>query len=167
MYELKRLSAGGIEAALKKAERYRLLGEAWDAESICRDVLEADPSNEAALVALLLCMTDQYQTLDSADPAPARALLPRLPGDYARSYYGGIICERWAKRVLKRDVPGTGPVAYEWLRQAMEHFERAVQLKPPGDDSALLRWNTCARLIMSDNRIRPAPAEAPEPIQSE
>jgi hypothetical protein len=166
-HELKRLSKDGIEAALRKAERYRLLNEAWEAESICRDVLEADPGNQQALTALLLCLTDQYESLEGADPSAARALLPKLATDYARAYYEGIICERWAKRILKRDVPGTGSMVYDWLHQAMDHFERAEKLKPSGDDSALLRWNTCARLIESDRRIRPAPAEEREPIQSE
>jgi len=167
MFELKNLSKDGVEAALKKAERYRLLNEAWEAESICRDVLEVDPANQQALVALLLCITDQYDTLESANPSAARAILPRLATEYAKAYYGGIICERWAKRVLRRAAPGTGPAVYDWLRQAMDHFERAEQLHTAGDDSALLRWNTCARLITSNDRIRPARPEEATPIQSE
>ena len=49
----------------------------------------------------------------------------------------------------------------------MEHFERAEKLRPAGDDKPLLRWNTCARLIMKHERIRPAPAEQPASVQGE
>ena len=167
MFELRRLSKDGIEAALKKAERYRLLNEAWEAECICRDVLEIEPTNQQALVDLLLCLTDQYDSQESADPSVAQALLPRLATDYSQAYYAGIICERWAKRVLRRNVPGTRPLVYDWLRRAMDHFERAEAMHRPHDDSALLRWNTCARLIMSNDQIRPARREDAAPIQSE
>ena len=30
----------------------------------------------------------------------------------------------------------------------MEFFEKAESIRPPGNDDAILRWNTCARLIM-------------------
>jgi hypothetical protein len=33
----------------------------------------------------------------------------------------------------------------------MKHFEKAEALRPPGNDDAILRWNTCARLIMRHN----------------
>jgi hypothetical protein len=29
----------------------------------------------------------------------------------------------------------------------MQQYEEAERLRPSGDDSALLRWNTCARLV--------------------
>ena len=45
MFQLKSLSMEGITAALDKAERYRLLNEPREAESICLDVLEIDPEN--------------------------------------------------------------------------------------------------------------------------
>jgi hypothetical protein len=50
MYELKPLSREAIPAALEKAYRYRLLNEPLEAESICRDILEADPENQEATV---------------------------------------------------------------------------------------------------------------------
>ena len=52
MFELKRLSPSAVPQALAKAERYRLLNESWEAESICLDVLAVDPSNEEATVSL-------------------------------------------------------------------------------------------------------------------
>ena len=45
MFELKRISKEGVPAAIEKATRYRLLGNPSEAESICLDVLEADPDN--------------------------------------------------------------------------------------------------------------------------
>jgi len=45
---------------LTKAERYRLLNEPEEAESICRDILDVDPTHEAALVNFLLALTDQF-----------------------------------------------------------------------------------------------------------
>ena len=77
----------------------------------------------------------------------ARALLPRLDGAYAQAYYAGIVCERWAKRLFGHGSPGHGPVVYEWLREAMERYEEAERVRPAGDDDAILRWNTCARII--------------------
>ena len=56
MFELKRLSNDAIPAALERAERYRLLNEPFDAESICEDVLVVDPANQAAQVMLLLAL---------------------------------------------------------------------------------------------------------------
>ena len=42
MFELKPISTAAIPRAVAKAERYRLLNEPQEAESICRDVLRVD-----------------------------------------------------------------------------------------------------------------------------
>ena len=57
--------AGSGARALAKAERYRLLNEPGEAESICLDVLEVEPDNQEALVTLLLALTDQFDEDDS------------------------------------------------------------------------------------------------------
>jgi hypothetical protein len=57
MLELKQISKQAIPRALAKAERYRLLSEPHEAESICRDVLRTEPGNQEALVALVLALT--------------------------------------------------------------------------------------------------------------
>ncbi|MGH9042039.1 MAG: hypothetical protein ACRDZ3_17605, partial [Acidimicrobiia bacterium] len=59
---LKRISKVAIPEALAKAERYRLLNEPNQAESICLDILEVDPKHQQALVTLILAMTDQFGT---------------------------------------------------------------------------------------------------------
>jgi tetratricopeptide (TPR) repeat protein len=157
MFELKKLTERGIERALGKVERYRLLNEPAEAESICRDVLEADPDNQEALVSLLLSLTDQFEMDGHATPAEAQALVPLLEGEYAQAYYSGIVCERRATALLRRGRPGSGGVVYDWYRQAMEHYERAERLRPEGNDDPLVRWNTCVRTI-ERHRLRPAPA---------
>jgi hypothetical protein len=56
-------------------------------------------------------------------------------------------------------VPGAGPRVYHWLRQAMECYEEAEAIRPAGNDDALLRWNTCARMIMENPQLHPVPEE--------
>lgn len=159
MFELKPLSAEGIDAALRKAERYRLLNEPWQAESICLDVLEVDATNQPAVVTLLLALTDQFSSERNASVEEARALLPRIDSEYDRAYYAGIICERRASSLIERGFSGTGFVAYDWFRQAMDWYEKAEAIRPSANDDALLRWNTCARAIMKHPNVRPAPEE--------
>ena len=61
-------------------------------------------------------------------------------------------------------MPDSGPRAYEWLREAMSLYEHADAIRPPGNDDARLRWNTCARLIMRDRRLVPTIEERGEPL---
>jgi hypothetical protein len=149
-YQLKSISKAGIGEALKKAERYRLLNEPRLAESICSDILALEPDNHAAIVTMLLSVTDQFGS-SSASAGRARKLLPLLTSDYERTYYSGIICERQGISVLNQMTTGTQFTAYELLVEAMECYEKAEAIRPAGNDDAILRWNTCARLIMSHN----------------
>ena len=157
MFKLKSLSKEGITAALEKAERYRLLNEPGEAESICRDVLQIDPERQAAIVMLLLSLTDQFDT--GITEAQGRELLPRLRDEYERAYYAGIICERWAKAQLNHGGPGSGFIAYDWFSDAMSWYEKAEAIRPPGNDDAILRWNTCARILMKNPHLKPGPEE--------
>ena len=52
VFNLKPLSRDAVPAALIKAERYRLLNEPGEAESICLDILQVDPANRDATVML-------------------------------------------------------------------------------------------------------------------
>lgn len=161
MFELKRISREGIPSALEKAERYRLLNEAWEAESICRDILALDPDNQTALITLLLALTDQFRTEGGARVEDAKAIVDQLDDEYQRIYYAGIVWERRGTSVLRRQEPGWGPVAYDRLREAMACYEKAETLKPAGDDSALIRWNSCARMIMRHKEVQPAHETTP------
>lgn len=164
MFELKQLSREAIPAAMEKVERYRLLNEPWQAESICRDIVERDPDNQDALIHLLLAITDQFKTEDGKRVKDARAVLERLNGEYERAYYGGIIWERRGTALLAHHGKGSGPVIYGRLREAMVCYERAEKLSPPNNESALLRWNTCARLIMGHPEIAPAEKSSFQPL---
>ena len=147
MFQLKPISKESIPAAIEKAERYRLLEEPNLAESICLDILEADPQNAKALVILILAITDQFNTLASGDVHRARQLVSKLATDYEKNYYAGIICEREGLSIFNHGRGGHFAV-YEWLHEAMHFFEEAEAIRPSGNDDAILRWNTCARLIM-------------------
>ena len=105
MYPLKPLSKDAVPSALAKAERYRLLNEPGEAESICLDILQVDPGNQDAIVALLLSLTDQFPDeagTCAALAARADALVDRLTDLYEREYYKGIIRERRRHGVFRQ-----------------------------------------------------------------
>jgi hypothetical protein len=147
MFEMKRLSKEAVGAALQKAERYRLLNEPSEAESICRDVLHVDSGNVEARVTLLLSLTEQFGGATGSDLKGAQAVLDELTDPYLRAYYGGIICERWAKAIFHRHALGSGDIVHHWLTEAMKLYEVAEGVRRPGDDDPILRWNACARLL--------------------
>jgi hypothetical protein len=140
MFELKPISSESIPRALAKAERYRLLNEPQEAESICRDVMAAEPASHEALVTLLLSME----------------VLASLRDEYERRYYSGLICERWIKARLQAGAHRS--MAMGWFLEAMDWYEKAQALAPPGNDDAVLRWNSCVR-FMERNQISGSSAE--------
>ena len=160
MYHLKPISDQSIPEALAKVERYRLLNESWLAESICLDILRIEPEHQEALVALLLSRTDQF--FQGAKVSTAREILPKLRDPYSRAYYAGLICEREASATIRHGHHFAGFDAYESLREAMDWFEKAEAVKPAGNDDAILRWNTCARMLMRDPSLCPRPVDAVE-----
>lgn len=168
-FELKPISVAGIAEALEKAERYRLLNEPAQAESICQDVLHIQPDNQQALVMLLLALTDQFGHGHGhgASPRKAREILAKLKSDYEKRYYAGIIWERTAHAQLRKGSPNAAFTAYDAFRHAMECYQQAAALHPPANDDAILRWNTCARILMHNPNLRPRPDEAYEPVLGE
>ncbi len=152
-FELKQLSKEALSRALDRAEHYRLLNEPEQAESVCRDILRIDPGNQQALVELLLSLTDQFGH-GVGRLARAEEIIGQLQDEYKRSYYTGIICERQARAKLTQSAPGSQHNAYDLFREAMEWYEKAEKIRPPGNDDAILRWNSCARTI-TDWRLRP------------
>ncbi len=161
MFQLKPISKQGIPEALQKAERYRLLNEPRLAASICQDILDVEPDNHPALITMLLAITDQFADKTATINA-ARQLIPLLTDKYEHHYYSGIIRERQGNAILGRRTAGDHFAAYEWLTEAMEHYEKAETVRPAGNDDALLRWNTCARQIMS-HRLQPRQEQHVEP----
>jgi hypothetical protein len=153
---LKSLSKDAIPRALDKAERYRLLNEPAGAVSICLDVLAVEPDNQEALVTLVLAMTDEFAHGYKLEDGRPEDVVARLEGEYERVYYAGIVAERRAEAVLDQDAPGAAHIAHDLLANAMQHYEQAERLRPPGNDDALLRWNTCVRLMNSRGVQPPA-----------
>ncbi len=162
MPELKSLSKEAIPAALEKATRYRLLNEPAEAESICLDVLKADPENQEAIVTLVLALTDRFSKGYGVSDTQAKELLARIKNEYERAYYTEIFAERRAKTKLTQNTPDCRFQAYELFREAMIWFEKAEAIRPLGHDDALLRWNTCARIIERNKLVA---REEEEPIE--
>src|SRR5580765_6190260 len=112
---LKTLSREAIPRALEKAERYRLLNEPVEAESICLDILRTDPDNQEAIVTLLLALTDQFGHGYTMGETQPKDVIARLTDPYERAYYTGIVAERHAKAVLEQDSPQAPSLAYDFL----------------------------------------------------
>jgi hypothetical protein len=162
-FELKPISTEAVPRAIQKAERYRLLNQSWAAESICRDVLEIDPANQQVLVMLVLALTDQLAEGHATVMRAVHETLPRITDAYQRAYYTGISSERHGRAHLHRGGMDSGAMAYDALREAMSWYEKAEAIRPSGNDDAILRWNTCARLINGNSHVAPHPESAYEP----
>ncbi len=155
MFDLKPISKESVPLALQKAERYRVINDPSSAESICLDVLTVDPNNQQALITLVLAITDQFADAPTEGVRRAREVLQRIDDEYSRSYYSGIVCERCAKAQLHQGALASGEMAYHWFREAMSWYEKAEGLRPAGNDEAILRWNTCARILVGNERLQP------------
>ncbi len=150
MIQLKPLKPEATAAALEKAKRYRLLNEPDEAESICLDILAGQPGHQEALITLLLALTDKFR-YSGITPAfeQAQEVIDQLDGSYSKAYYHGVIFERRAKFQLHQDSPGAGVAAYDWFVKAMAAFEEALAADDPKSQEAILRWNSCARILNS------------------
>jgi len=162
-FELKKLSPEAIPQALERAERYRLLNEPLQAESICLDVIAIDAENQQALVVLLLSLSEQFGENITEKLDRAWSILPKLRDPYQQAYYQGILLERQARHYMRSDAPGSNFSAYDLFQEAMRLYEKAERLRPPGNDEALLRWNTCARTIMRV-KLEPRPLDDFRPM---
>ena len=161
--QLKQISPDGIPHALEKAERYRLLNDPAQAESICLDILAVDKDNQDALRMVILALTDQFGAHASGGAArDARSYIMQLSDEYERAYYTGIVYERETRAYLERKNV-IRSAAYDGFRHAMEWYERAEQLRPRDVDAAL-RWNSCVRAIERE-RLEPEAAERELPLE--
>jgi hypothetical protein len=166
MFALKPISRDSLDGALAKAERYRLLNEPSEAESICRDILEVAPANREARISLILALTDEFQRDDRAF-ASSMAETANLESAYDRAYYAGIAWERRAKAFHDAGRPGSSGRVYEWIVKALGLFEEAERLRPAGNDDSILRWNACVRFLERHKSLKPATEDVKEPILSE
>lgn len=154
MYQLKTLSKESIPSALQKAERYRLLNEPYEAESICLDILQIDPDCQQAVISLLLAHTDKFK--EGLYPAFDKAMevLGQLSDTHCKDYYKGVINERRAKAHLLMDGPSSADMAHHWYMKAMADYEQALETCSPNNADAALRWNTCARILNENPHIK-------------
>ena len=166
MFVLKPISRDSVEGAMAKAERYRLLNEPNEAESICRDILEIDPANREARISLILAMTDEFPQDDRAF-AGAMAEIAVLESAYDRAYYAGIAWERRAKAFHETGRLGSGGHVYDWIVKALGLFEEAERIRPAGNDDPILRWNACVRFLERHKTVGPKTEDVKEPILSE
>jgi hypothetical protein len=162
-FKLKPLTHDGVDAALTKAEHYRLLNQPKLAESICLDILEVEKDNQKASIVLLLSLTDQFGQSTMSVAKEAQDIAFSLKDEYSRVYYMGIIHERQGNVALNSAVHGSDFDAYEWYLEAMDYYEQADAIHPTGNDDPKLRWNTCARTIMQFN-LQERPSDSPHPI---
>ena len=163
MYELKPISSVAIPRAIQKAERYRLLNQSWAAESICLDILKVDPGNQQVLVMLVLALTDLHSGVAASGVKRAKEYLAQITDEYQRAYYSGMVAERRGQALLAQGGMGSGGMAYDSLREAMQWYEKAEEVRPDGNDDALLRWNTCARVLDGNSHLAPAVDSGYEP----
>ena len=158
-FELKPISSAAVPKAIQRAEQYRRLNEPEEAESICLDILAAQPGDQHALTVLILAITDQFGREGSGGARRANEYVTRLDDEYQRYYYGGLVLERQARAYLNR--ARSRAAAYECFRDAMDHYEKAERIRPEDDDSTLLRWNACLRTIRRGH-LQPPPADERE-----
>ncbi len=143
--KLKTISKDGIAEAISKVELYRYLNEPEEAESICHDILAADPENQLALRLLGLTITDQFDEHSSVRYSEAEKIFQSLTDPYERQYYRGILHERRAKAQMRAGRPAQMLVGS--FQEAMRCFGEAEKIRPPHNDDAVLRWNRCVRLL--------------------
>jgi len=163
-FQLKPVSRDAIPRAIQKAERYRLLNQSWAAESICLDILEVDPENQQVLVMMVLALTDLHSGVAASGVQRAREYLARIQDDYQRTYYTGMIAERRGQALLASGGIGSGAMAYDSLREAMDWYQKAEGIRPAGNDDAILRWNTCARVLSGNSHLAPQAETGYEPV---
>ncbi|HLK05276.1 MAG TPA: hypothetical protein VKT53_12620 [Candidatus Acidoferrum sp.] len=146
-YQLKSISHAGIAEALAKAELYRYLNEPEESESICRDILSIEPAQQLALRMLGLAITDQFTGGIGDRYRDAEEIFLKLTDTYERFYYTGLLYERRAKAQL---CGGQSPhTLLPLFERALQCFAEAEQIRPAGNDDAILRWNRCVRLLQS------------------
>ena len=162
MVELRTLSPESVPSALEMAKRYRMLNEPHEAESICLDILAVTPDHQDALITLLLALTDNFANELNPSYQMALEVAQRLSDQYCKAYYTGIIYERRAKAHLGQGGPGSGTVAYSWFAKALESFDQALKGCDPGNQDAVLRWNSCARILNSRPDVKPSDDEPSE-----
>ena len=147
------IHTGAIKKALKKAKQYRSLLEPEIAESICLDILHIDENNQEALVVYILALTDQFHHTEKQTQVKAiQKAIEKLDSQYHRCYYSGLLKERRARFLISQ--PMSHSFAYEYFIEALEDYQQASEIRPENNDEAILRWNSCIRIIQQE-KLKP------------
>jgi len=134
---LKSLKGHDLAAALEKANVYRALNQPDEAESICHDILDVDPANQAAVKTLGLAITDRFaESVMLFDEA--MKVFGKLKDNYERVYHTGIAWERLGKARLSR---GEAHGALTCFEHALESYEEAEGLGPKDAADPVLRFH--------------------------
>jgi hypothetical protein len=163
MVELKKITTEAVPSAIDMAKAYRLLNEPQEAESICMDILAVVPDHQDAQITMLLALTDMFGSI-GLNPSfdKAMAIVQKLDDQYCKAYYSGIVYEKRAKYHHMQGGPGSGEVAHDWFAKAMHAYGTALNSCDPDNQDAVLRWNSCARIMNSDPSVKPGDNSHPE-----
>src|SRR5688572_17151266 len=116
------------------------------------------------ILTLILALTDQVgESRLGLGERRCEEYVSHLRDEYERTYYTGVVCERRGKKAATGRM--SRAAAYEWFRDAMEWYEKAEKIRPPGNDDALLRWNTCARILKHNQDLQPEKEERVEYLE--
>ena len=163
-FSLRPISASAVPKAIKKAEHYRLLNDAEQAESICLDILAVDPGDEQALVVLILAITDQFGR--SGGPSVNVALAEYLKR--ARRPVPAQLLRGPGRRAQARGPRSASQsgssFAYDGFADRDGVLREGERHPPADDDEAILRWNACVRTIERAH-LEPRPAEDRAPLE--
>jgi hypothetical protein len=85
-------------------------------------VLEIDPGNQPAMIALILALAAQFDRGISIKDA--WDAVGQLRGEHQRAYYSGFIEERRAIALLRQGDMRSGSVVHILFRQAMDWYEK-------------------------------------------
>lgn len=99
---------------------------------------------------MILALTDQFP--DGAHPqaaVEAEKAAARIQDEYKRLYLSDIIRERRGKAMLAAAVPARHGRRRNGCVKRCRATSVRKPLRPAGNDEAVLRWNTCARLLMT------------------
>src|SRR2546422_11201881 len=124
------LSKDSIPDAIKKAERYRLLGEPDEAESVCFDILQVDPDNQEARVDLILAISDQFGRERRPRVDLAMKIVGELKDEYQRRDYQAVVPGRGGPAPHRPRPPP--PPRFPPPRRGQDPLSPPAPTRPPG-----------------------------------
>ena len=139
-----------------------MLNEPGEAESICLDILETDPENQPALITLLLALTDRFSKGYGVSDTQANHCSRGSRANTSAPTTRGFWPSAGPRRNSRRDTPGP-VITPTMIVRSDAAVREGRNVRPPGNDDALLRWNTCARM-MAKNKLAARDEDRTEPV---